>query len=490
MAMREEGRGPFSSSAFRIVAAALALLVVIATAIAFVLFRQSEALLTSHVLGGLQSDAAVLALRSRAEGLDEVAQAVEQRMAVDLDRLYLLVDSSGTKRAGTLDHLPPEMQGKAGGGVFTYMRSTPGGGARNVGSSPRRAVAVMVGLNNGAHLLVGQDIETEQATLSRMRFFAFIGMAALALVGLAGGYAVSRVVLGRLEAVNRTAASIMAGDLSRRIPHSDAGDEIDAVAYNLNHMLDRIEQLMTGLREVSDNIAHDLKTPLNRLRNRAEAALREKDTQACRVGLEGTIEDADELIKTFNALLLIARLEAGALEGETEPVDIVQLVGDVAELYEPVAEEAGLTLVAPTPGHHIVQVNRHLVGQAVANLIDNAIKYGAVARPDAARVCSRCPDGIKSDRVATRVEVNVAVDRQEIEISVSDDGPGISEEDRARVLKRFVRLEQSRSRPGTGLGLSLVAAVARLHGGAFRLEDNAPGLRAVLALPVRPVATL
>lgn len=489
--MREGARGPFSSSAFRMAAAALAVLVVVASAIAFVLFRQSEALLTSQVLAGLQGDATVIARQSASGGLDGVARAIEQRVAVDPERLYFLVDAEGAKRAGTLDHLPPEMQGKARGGVFTYMRSTFGDGrAGTARPSPRRAVAIMVGLDDGARLLVGRDIETEQAMLSRMRLFAFLGMAGLALAGLAGGYLVSRVVLSRLEAVNRTAVSIMAGDLSQRIPHGESGDEIDVVAHNLNRMLDRIEQLMTGLREVSDNIAHDLKTPLNRLRNRAEAALREKDVGACRLGLEGTIEDADELIKTFNALLLIARLEAGALEGETENIDLVQLVGDVSELYEPVAEEAGLKLVAPQPGHHTARVNRHLVGQAVANLIDNAIKYGAGANSEI--VTSGAPSGCNSGlaRSASRVEVRVSTMGDAIEISVSDDGPGISEEDRTRVLKRFVRLEQSRSRPGTGLGLSLVAAVARLHGGAFRLEDNAPGLRAVLALPTRTTATL
>ena len=505
--MRERQPGPLSSSAFRIAAAALAGLVVIASSITFLLFRQSEAALTSELLAGLRADAAVIqGVDTIAPGtvagaapsrLERIMRAIEVRMTAGRSRLYLLVDSNGKKLSGNLDRMPMELIDRPGGGVFTYRRGQPRDGrqAPAEDGKSREAVAVMVTLDSGLRLLVGRDIEAEQGMLARMRWVAFLGMAGLALVGLAGGYAVARVFLGRLEAVNRTAASIMAGDMAQRIPVSEAGDEIDAAAVNLNRMLDRISQLMNGLREVSDNIAHDLKTPLNRLRNRAEAALRDtEDRDACRLGLEHTIEEADELIKTFNALLLIARLEAGALEGETEEIDIAGLVGDVAELYEPVAEEAGLVLNATVADGLIVRVNRHLISQAVANLIDNAIKYGAGAsgrrEPSSARQAGNgepamaCGSNVGVKRqVATRVDVYVGKVANGIEISIADDGPGIGAADRERVLKRFVRLEQSRSRPGTGLGLSLVAAVARLHDGEVRLEDNAPGLRVVLRLP-------
>ena len=282
----------------------------------------------------------------------------------------------------------------------------------------------------------------------------------MTLGGLIAGFAVSRVALKRIETVNAAARSIMAGDMTRRIAVTGAGDEFDVLATNLNAMLERIEALMSGLREVSDNIAHDLKTPLSRLRNSAEAALRETGVDAYREGLEHTIEKADELIKTFNSLLLVARLEAGALEENAQRFDVGRTVRDVAELYEPVAEERGMRIAANVKSGPQLTGNEQLVVQAVANLIENAIKYSG--KPSNA-----------GSGAAISIDLRELPDA--IEIAVADNGPGIAPEDRERVLRRFVRLEKSRTEPGTGLGLSLVQAVARLHGGAVRLEDNRAG---------------
>jgi signal transduction histidine kinase len=257
----------------------------------------------------------------------------------------------------------------------------------------------------------------------------------------------------------------MEGALSGRVPVVGSGDEFDRLSENLNAMLDRIEKLMTGMREVSDNIAHDLKTPLNRLRNRAEAALRERGSaKTYQAALEKTIEEADDLIKTFNGLLSIARLEAGTAGGAMEEINVEALIRDVVELYEPAAEDKGLSLTAKSAKDIHLLADRQLIGQALANLIDNAIKYGGA-------------DG-SGEIAVSAIDTDAAV-----EITVTDPGSGIPEKDRERVLNRFVRLEKSRSRPGSGLGLSLVAAVARLHGGEVRLDDNKPGLRAVLSLP-------
>ena len=240
-------------------------------------------------------------------------------------------------------------------------------------------------------------------------------------------------------------------------------------------MLGRIEELMVALREVSDNIAHDLKTPLNRLRNRAEAALSDPDDPASyRDGLIKTIEEADELIKTFNSLLLIARLEAGAVAESMAPLDPAASSPTSPSSTSRSPRRRACASMSNAQKGLILTANRELVGQAVANLVDNAIKYSVDdSKPEA--------DG------ATRRSIVISLSRagDAIEIAVADRGPGVAPQDRERALQRFVRLEKSRSRPGSGLGLSLVAAVARLHGGTIRLEDNAPGLKAVLTLPMR-----
>jgi signal transduction histidine kinase len=264
----------------------------------------------------------------------------------------------------------------------------------------------------------------------------------------------------------------MAGNLSERVPSDGSGDEIDRLAVNLNEMLERIEQLMTGMREVSDNIAHDLKTPLNRMRNRVESALRDEDETSYRAALEQTIEDSDNLIRTFNALLAVARLEAGNSQVQLTDIDLQNLLHDVSELYEPAFEERGARLVLCAGAPLVVSVDRQLIGQALANLIDNALKYGRPADATLAPV----------------IELKAWYDKDAVFIDVMDNGPGIPAELRADALKRFGRLERSRSEPGTGLGLALVAAVAKLHGGRLSLEDGAPGLRCRIMIPRRAPA--
>ena len=291
---------------------------------------------------------------------------------------------------------------------------------------------------------------------------------------MAGGLFVTRRVLRRVDAMTETTRTIMAGDLGERLPVAGTGDEIDRLAVNLNVMLERIEALMIGLKQVSDNIAHDLKTPLTRLRNRAEQALRMSGSETeYRAALDAIIEESDGLIATFNALLLIARAESGQARDNMSEFDAAEIAHDVCELYEPLADEKGiaLKLEASTPAP--VKGNRELVSQALANLVDNAIKY-TEARPAAVAGAEGAPPDIV---------VAAQIDGDRVLLSVADRGPGIPEADRGRVVERFVRLEQSRSKPGSGLGLSLASAVARLHGGELTLEDNQPGLKSIIALP-------
>ena len=394
-------------------------------------------------------------------GIRRLVDVVERRVRQPGASLYLVTNFQGQSLAGNIKSLPPDVLRQPGVRETIYEPV----GEQGV---ERSALARIFLLPGGFRLLVGRDLRDRETLRDVMGRALLVSLFWLVVIGTLGGLFVAQRVLRRVDAINDSARTIMNGDLDRRLPLAGANDELDRLAVNLNAMLDRIQELMTGVREVSDNIAHDLKTPLTRLRNRAEEALRgERDADDYRAAIEKMMEEADHLIRVFNALLTIARLEAGGETREATLFDLADVARDVAELYEPVAEEAGLALELDAKDATLMRGSRELVGQALANLVDNAIKHGsppAAGAPALVRVELRRSDG---DMVLT----------------ISDHGPGVPEEERQRVLGRFVRLEGARSRPGAGLGLSLVAAVARLHDGAVTLEDNKPGLRVVLRLP-------
>lgn len=416
----------------------------------------------------IQAEVQGLAEQYRTGGLTGLRRAIEERGAAQPDRasIYLLVDPFLQPVAGNIDGWPQVRSSSDGWLRFTVETE---GKARR--AERHRALGRGYRLGPGFRLLVGRDIE-ERLHLQGLVVRAIgWGMGLTLLLGLAGGVLMSRQLLRRVDAINRTTRGIIDGDLSRRIELTGSRDEFDQLAANLNAMLDRIERLLEGMRQVTDNIAHDLRTPLNRIRSRIEVALLADPDSAgsAREVLQATLRDAEELIGTFNALLAIARAEAGAPEAGTEPLDLAALTRDVAELYQPLAEDKGLGFAVEANGRPVVRANRHLIAQALANLIDNAVKY--------------TPSG-----GAVRVEAGIGSGRRPT-LLVADTGPGIPEEQRERVLERFVRLDQDRSTPGNGLGLSLVRAVARLHGAALRLEDNAPGLRVTIAFPEAEKAT-
>ncbi len=455
----------FRTTTFRLSLTYLALFSAAAAVAIFYLYWNTTVMLSRQLNQTIDAELTGLAEQYRAGGLEQLVRTVAERSGTPGNSLYLVADSEGRRVAGNLSAVSQDLWNSLGPVEFVYSRPAPGG------TEKRLAFANVFRLPGGYRLIVGRDIDDRREFARMTRQAMLWGLLVMVLFGIGGGYWVSRRLLQRIDAVAETTRTIMQGDLSGRLPVTGSGDELDRLSESLNLMLARIEQLMAGLREVSDNIAHDLKTPLNRLRNRVEAALREPCEEAAyREALERTIEEADGLIKTFNALLSIARLEAGAGGENRERLDVSALLLDVAELYEPVAEERGLALKAETGAPIYIKADRQLLGQAIANLIDNAIKYGAPERPSG--------KGAKPEvTVSTRATDGTA------EIIVTDRGPGVPEGERERVLGRFVRLEASRSEPGSGLGLSLVAAVARLHGGSVRLEDNEPGLRVVLALP-------
>ena len=456
----------FRTTTFRLSLSYLALFSAAAAVAIFFIYWNTTVLLSRQLNQTIEAELTGLAEQYRAGGLDQLVRIVAERSETPGNSLYLVADKDGKQLAGNLSAVSPQLWDSVGPVEFVYSRPASGGVER------RLAFANVFRLPGGYRLIVGRDIE-DRRELSRLILNTMLwGLGAMALVGIGGGYWVSRKLLTRIDGLAATTRTIMAGDLAGRLPVSGSGDELDRLSQSVNLMLARIEQLMAGLREVSDNIAHDLKTPLNRLRNRVEEALREpQDETAYRDVLERTIEEADGLIKTFNALLSIARLEAGAGGENRDTLDMAALVQDVAELYEPVAEERGIALKAQAADPIIIHGDRQLLGQALANLIDNALKYGA-------------PSAGAGNGYAPEVDVQADARGGVARIVVSDRGPGVPDTERDHVLSRFVRLEESRSEPGSGLGLSLVAAVARLHGGKLRLEDNEPGLRVVLSLPM------
>jgi hypothetical protein len=414
-------------------------------------------------------------------GIRRLVLVIDARSRRPGSSLYLVTTPAGEGLAGNVGSLQPGILDNPGLTETSYRRLD------EAEDADHNALVRVVRLAGGFRLLVGRDLEERERLYEIIFAAARWSVAIVVVFGLVGGFFVARRVLKRIDAMTGTTRTIMHGDLTGRLPIAGSGDELDRLAENLNAMLERIEALMHGLKEVSDNIAHDLKTPLTRLRNRAEEALRlAKGEDDFRAALENVLEESDGLIRTFNALLMITRAESGEAGESMTEFDAAEIVHDVAELYEPVADEKGLALKVETDGSGPVRGNRELISQALANLIDNAIKYAAPRH--AAPALAPAPGDAVPEPAPARDELSEIVvsarsEGDHVLLSVADAGPGIPAADRGRVVERFVRLERSRSLPGSGLGLSLVAAVARLHRGELKLEDNAPGLNAVLVLP-------
>lgn len=390
------------------------------------------------------------------QALNALAEAITTRVdnSVDDDAIYLLTDSNMRAIAGSFDGWPPQIDRNA---VWSEVRLSVGGTR-----VPFRIRHYHLPLD--VHLLIGRDMR------SRGQLEALVGRAlpwtAVIILGLGifGAAVVRRFFGAMLADVSRTAAAISAGDLARRVRVTGRGDEFDGLAETINEMLDRISRLMDGVREVSNAIAHDLRTPIARARARLEDAARPGTTEAeLRAAIERGVADLDGLTAVFHALLRIAEIEAGARRSAFAAVDVVALLRDLAELYEAAAEESGHHLTVTSPDRLMIFGDRDMLQQAVANLLDNALKFS----PAGGEV------GIAANRLSPTT----------VEIAVTDQGPGIPAADRDRATDRFFRGESARHAPGSGLGLALVQAVATLHGGMLRLEDNDPGLRATIALP-------
>jgi signal transduction histidine kinase len=452
------------TTAFQLTLVYLLIFIVFAFSLLGYFALNTRRLITEQITTTVDTEITGLREQYTQGGIRRLVIVVDLRSRRPGSSLYLVTTATGEGLAGNVGSLEPGVLDHPGWLETNYRRlEAPEG-------TDHRALVQVVQLPGGFRLLVGRDLEERERLFGIIANAGQWSLALVVILGLAGGFFVSRRVLNRVEAMTDKAQTIMAGDLAGRLPVAGTGDELDRLAEHLNAMLERIEALMRGLKEVSDNIAHDLKTPLTRLRNRCEQALRGSAGVAdYRAALEATIAESDELIRTFNALLMIARAESGQARDNMTEFDAAEIARDVGELYEPLADEKGIALTVDAPAAAPVRGNRELVSQALANLIDNAIKYAG-------------PNG-EVNGAPAEIVVKAGDDGERIALSVADRGPGIAEADRGRVVERFVRLEQSRSAPGSGLGLSLAAAVARLHGGELKLEDNHPGLRSTIALP-------
>lgn len=454
----ESGWRTIRSIGFRIAALHAALMALSAGALVAVLWWNTAGYLDRQVERGLRGDIAAFAADHRAGGLAAVVAAIEARIAEDTDNeaIYLLLDARGTKRAGNLDAWPgfldPETQTGEGrlirDGTETMVRA--------------RALT----FTDGSRVLAGRDVGARRRLQALVAESVFYGLALAVVLAASGGLLVAQVLARRSAPLLTTAAAIGQGDLGRRAPLSGNDDEFDQLARSFNAMLDRLAGLMEGVRQVSNAIAHDLRTPIARTRAGLEEVLRgTTEAEGLKAGIERGIEELDRVIELFQALLRIAEIESGARRSAFAPFDLAQAVEDVAALYEPLAEAKGIRVETRVPPALEVVGDRDLTAQAVANLLDNAIKF--------------TPEG-------GLVGVCVTLAGAWAEVSVTDTGPGMPEAIRARATERFFRGDPCRSAPGFGLGLALVEAVAQLHGGRLDLcpGREGRGLAATVRLPL------
>jgi signal transduction histidine kinase len=399
----------------------------------------------------LHADAQRLTDVFHREGATGLKSFIDARVGMQLpaERILMLADASLNRIAGNLAQWPATVPTPPG--MYTVTMDLSG--------ASTEAAVLRTDLPGGYNLLVGRDV-TRFAPLARHFWTGLAGaLAVLSIAGVLGGVLIRRAVLARILSIRRTVLAIMQGDLSHRLPSRVSGDELDTLAQTINGMLDQIEQLINGIRDVSNSIAHDLRTPLAELRSRLEElSLTRPTNEETFAEIDGAVADVDRVIRIFNALLRLAEIDTGMRRSGFVQVNANELAAEVVEFYSPAAEVKDVSLEFISDGPVMVSGDPTLLAQAVGNLVDNALKYAGV-------------QGV------VKVEVRHRADGS-VEVSVADDGPGIPDTEKPKVAQRFYRGDASRGTPGVGLGLSLVQAVAKLHGGTLELDDNFPGLRA------------
>jgi signal transduction histidine kinase len=451
----------FQTSTFRLAAIYITVFLLSVAALLGYVFWNTIGLLERQSEETIRAEVQALGDQYRVRGLNGIIDVINRRITNETGTLYLLIDEDRDQLVGNLNDMPMPRPPDS---TWVDFSINKGKGPDQVKHSAR---AFYVKLSGGYELLVGRDVEELRAFRSVIIQGFYWGLGLALALGLGGGFLTSRNFLKRVDAITDASRTIMEGDLSQRMPVGGTGDELDRLALSLNEMLSQIERLMAGMKEVSTNVAHDLKTPLTRLRARAEAALRTSSNSEHRAALQQTISESDKLLQTFNALMSIARADAGQARDGFKPIDAAEVLHDVVELYQPLLEDSGGTLqLSPLPALP-VNADRQLLAQALSNVLDNAMKYGTGQGDNAAQV-----------------KISGTVVGDKITISIADAGQGIAPENRERILQRFVRLDESRSKPGNGLGLSLVSSVMHLHNGSIALAGANPGLQINLTLPL------
>ncbi|HYL03986.1 MAG TPA: ATP-binding protein [Steroidobacteraceae bacterium] len=405
----------------------------------------------------LTDDAQRLAEVFRRDGVQGLTAYINARVRLQIagERTLLLTDAAYRPIAGNLAAWPRGVPDKPGMNAVMV----------DLAGQPTHTMLVQTTLPGGYHLLVGRDL-ARFLPLERRFTYGLLGAGTfLFVVGVAGAVLIRRSLLARVQGIRQTVSAIMAGDLRRRLPTGRADDELDTLSQTINGMLDHIEHLIRGIANVSNSIAHDLRTPLAELRSRLEELSLTRPAPAeAFAEVEAAVADVDRVMRIFNALLRLAEIDTGARRSGFVQVDAARVAAEVVEFYEPAAEQKGVAFSFQTAGEAAVSGDPVLLAQALSNLIDNSLK--CVSERGAISVCV----GRRSDGA--------------VEIAVTDNGPGIADADRPRATERFFRGDASRGTPGVGLGLSIVDAVAKLHGGVLQLLDNHPGLRAQMVLPV------
>lgn len=449
----------FRTASFRFAAAYVALFAASTMILGGTVFWIASGALNAELRARIEAEHAERVSEFRAGGMARLIAAIRrgERGVHALDERVQAAD--GTRLAGTLPSIPP----RAGWIDLTADDSEAGGATVQHGARPELVRALVSPLPGGAWLAVGDDlgrVREAQATI----LGAVVWALALGVVlGVAGGVALSRAFLRRVDAIGRTAEAIIAGDLTRRVPLRGTGDDLDRLAGTLNRMLERIAALMESLRQVSADVAHDLRTPLTRLTQTLETARHEATSPAqFRAALAAAGAETASILETFDALLRIAEVEAGARRAGFRPLDLSALAASVAEAYAPAIEATGRRFETPIAPGIGLRGDRELLAQALANLLDNALRHA--------------PEG-------RRIALGLRREGAGLVLWVDDNGPGVPEAERGRIFARFYRAERSRTSPGNGLGLAMVAAVAELHGGRAVAEDAGPGLRVEMRLP-------